>query len=48
MKVGEAKGKDVATRVWVSAVSVSNFDRALEFYRDALGFPVRLEDRNFG
>ncbi len=48
MKEGEAKGKDVATRVWVSSVSVSNFDRALEFYRDALGFPVRLEARNFG
>ena len=48
MKKGEAKGKDVATRVWVSSVSVSDFDRALEFYRDALGFPVQLEARNFG
>ena len=48
MKEGEAGGKDVAMRVWVSSVSVSNFDRALEFYRDALGFPVQLEARNFG
>ncbi|MFQ5552366.1 MAG: VOC family protein [Thermoplasmata archaeon] len=38
----------MATRVWVSSVSVSNFDRALGFYRDVLGFPVQLEARNFG
>ncbi|MEE9164284.1 MAG: glyoxalase superfamily protein [Thermoplasmata archaeon] len=44
----ETKGKDVATRVWVSAVSVTDFDRALEFYRDVLGFPVQLEARDFG
>ncbi|MFQ5907255.1 MAG: VOC family protein [Thermoplasmata archaeon] len=48
MKEVETKGKDVATRVWVSAVSVTDFDRALEFYRDALGFPVQLEARDFG
>ncbi|MFQ6013492.1 MAG: VOC family protein [Thermoplasmata archaeon] len=48
MRKGETKGKDVATRVWVSSVSVSDFDRALAFYRDALGFPVQLEARNFG
>ncbi|MFQ5918558.1 MAG: VOC family protein [Thermoplasmata archaeon] len=48
MKEDESKGKDVATRVWVSTVSVSDFDRALAFYRDILGFPVQLEARNFG
>lgn len=48
MRGPETKGRDVATRVWVSSVSVSDFDRALAFYRDALGFPVQLEARNFG
>lgn len=48
MKEPKTKGKDVATRVWVASVSVSDFDRALAFYRDALGFPVQLEARNFG
>ena len=48
MKEGETMGKDVATRVWVSSVSVSDFDRALEFYQGALGFPVQLEARKFG
>lgn len=48
MKEGETEGKGVATRVWVSSVSVSDFDRALALYRDALGFPVRLEAREFG
>lgn len=38
----------MATRVWVSAVSVTDFDRSLEFYRDILGFPVQLEAREFG
>jgi len=37
-----------ATRVWISAVRVSDFDRALAFYRDVLGFPVQLEAREFG
>ncbi|MFQ5985903.1 MAG: VOC family protein [Thermoplasmata archaeon] len=27
---------------------MSDFDRALGFYRDVLGFPVQLEARNFG
>lgn len=43
-----AKGKGRATRVWVAAVNVTDFDRALGFYRDLLGFPVRLEAREFG
>lgn len=36
-----------ATRVWVAAIRVSSFDRALTFYRDVLGFPVQLEARKF-
>lgn len=43
-----ADGRDLAKRVWVSAVVVSDFDRALQFYRDVLGFPVQLEARSFG
>ncbi len=46
MEENDAKGK--ATRVWVSAVRVSDLDRSLRFYRDLLGFPVRLEARRFG
>ncbi len=42
------KGKDLATRVWVASVRVTDLDRALEFYRDTLGFPVQLEAREFG
>ena len=40
------KGK--ATRVWVAAVKVADLDRALSFYRDVLGFTLRLENRKFG
>lgn len=41
----EEKGH--AKRVWVAAVRVSNFDRAVEFYRDVLGFPIQLDGREF-
>jgi len=41
----ETKGR--ATRVWVATVHVTDFDRSLRFYRDLLGFPVRLEARPF-
>ncbi len=30
------------TRVWISAVRVSDFDRALAFYRDVLGFDLMV------
>jgi lactoylglutathione lyase len=40
--------KDRAKRVWVTSVHVSDLDRALRFYRDLLGFPIRLEARRFG
>ncbi len=47
MKEGSEKEKGLAKRVWVSAIRVTDFDRALEFYRDILGFPVQLEARDF-
>lgn len=34
--------------MWVSALQVRDLDRSLRFYRDLLGFPVRLEARRFG
>jgi len=34
--------------VWVAAVQVNDLDRAIAFYRDLLGFPVRLEAKRFG
>lgn len=37
----------LARRVWVAAVRVSDFDRAVEFYRDLLGFPIQLDARHF-
>ena len=40
--------KGRATRVWVAAVEVTDLDRSLSFYRDTLGFPLRLENRTFG
>lgn len=39
--------KELAKRVWVASVRVTDFDRALAFYRDILGFPVRLEAREY-
>ena len=45
-RTSESKGH--ATRVWVATVHVADFDRSLRFYRDLLGFPVRLEARPFG
>lgn len=43
---GDNRTKGRATRVWVSAVPVTDFDRALGFYRDLLGFPVQLDARS--
>ncbi len=47
MERGTVKDKGLAKRVWVSSVRVTDFDRALEFYSDVLGFPVQLEARKF-
>lgn len=41
----QSNGAGRATRVWVAAVEVSDYERALRFYRDLLGFPVRLDAR---
>lgn len=41
------KANGLAKRVWVAAVRVMDFDRAVAFYRDILGFPVQLEAREF-
>ena len=35
-------------RVWAISGRVRDLDRALAFYRDVLGFPVRHEARRFG
>lgn len=40
--------RGTAKRVWLSALTVTDFDRAQRFYRDVLGFPVALEAREFG
>ncbi len=45
--MAETKQKGLAKRVWVTSVPVTDFDRALAFYRDVLGFPVQLEAREF-
>jgi catechol 2,3-dioxygenase-like lactoylglutathione lyase family enzyme len=42
------KERGRATRVWVAAVRVTDLDRSLAFYRDVLGFTLRLENRQFG
>ncbi len=47
MERGTASDVGLAKRVWVSAVRVTDFKRALEFYRDLLGFPVQLDAREF-
>ena len=35
-------------RVWYATVYVRDFARALEFYRDKLGLPLRFADETFG
>lgn len=47
MERSTEKDIGLAKRVWVSSVRVTDFDRALEFYRDILGFPVQLDAREF-
>ena len=39
--------KGIATRVWTVGIPVSNFDKALAFYRDLLGFKVQVDARVF-
>jgi catechol 2,3-dioxygenase-like lactoylglutathione lyase family enzyme len=39
--------KGVATRIWTVGLPVTNFDKALSFYRDLLGFKVQLDGRMF-
>jgi predicted enzyme related to lactoylglutathione lyase len=35
-------------RVWYATVYVRDFERALRFYRDELGLPLRFADDKFG
>jgi catechol 2,3-dioxygenase-like lactoylglutathione lyase family enzyme len=35
-------------RVWYATVYVREFERALRFYRDKLGLPLRFADERFG
>jgi predicted enzyme related to lactoylglutathione lyase len=37
-----------AIRVWYATVYVRDFPRALRFYRDKLGLPLRFADEKFG
>jgi predicted enzyme related to lactoylglutathione lyase len=37
-----------AVRVWYATVYVRDFVRALRFYRDKLGLPLRFADERFG
>jgi len=37
-----------AIRVWYATVYVRDFERALRFYRDKLGLPLRFADEKFG
>ena len=39
--------KGAATRVWVVSVPVTDFEKALAFYRDLLGMKVQLDGRMF-
>ncbi len=39
--------KGLATRLWTVAIPVSDFEKALAFYRDLLGFKVQLDGRFF-
>lgn len=41
----ETKGK--LTRVWMSAIPVSDLDAALDFYMEALGLKLRHRDGNW-
>ncbi len=35
------------SRLWLTMISVSDMDRALEFYHKILGFPIALDARGF-
>jgi len=39
------KGK--ITRIWLSMIKVSDFDRAVTFYHETLGLPIALDARAF-
>ena len=41
----EYREKGKITRIWISAVPVSNLDSALEFYNEILGLPVQLNSK---
>lgn len=52
MPIGDPMGGEVdrldkgkLTRVWMTAVPVSNLNDALEFYAEVLGLPVQLDSR---
>jgi catechol 2,3-dioxygenase-like lactoylglutathione lyase family enzyme len=52
MPIGDPMGGEVdyqnrgkITRVWITAIPVSNLDDAVEFYDEMLGFPVLLDSR---
>jgi predicted enzyme related to lactoylglutathione lyase len=41
-------GRAESVRVWYATVYVRDFPRALRFYRDKLGLPLRFADDKFG
>jgi predicted enzyme related to lactoylglutathione lyase len=44
-KAGAAPG---VVRVWYATAYVRDFDRAVAFYRDTLGLPLKFADEKFG
>jgi catechol 2,3-dioxygenase-like lactoylglutathione lyase family enzyme len=44
---GEAdyQNRGKITRVWMTAIPVSNLDDAVEFYNEVLGLPIQLDSR---
>ena len=38
----------MAIAIWYTTVYVHDFERAVAFYRDALGFRMRFQDERFG
>ena len=39
--------KGQITRIWLSTIQVSDFERALAFYHELLGLPIALDGRPF-
>jgi hypothetical protein len=52
MSIGDSMGGEVdyqnrgkITRVWISAIPVSNLDDAVECYSEVLALPIQLDSR---